>query len=127
MKLPEVTSNNLDKYIDFISIKPLVRPDEEAALLLAAGILQDENAIEKMFNSHARFVVSVVNKIDWKNRNPSMASSCKRVLKVMCINEGNKALLQSIKDYQNTEQTDKFMSFLLKNVADAIVKGLKRY
>jgi DNA-directed RNA polymerase sigma subunit (sigma70/sigma32) len=67
-----------------------------------------------VFNSYLRFVVSTAEKLVDVYMSKHMYQPSRKTLIVGCINEGNKGLLQAIKQYHDKQRDSKFMSFSLQ-------------
>lgn len=124
MKLPEVTTENFNEYIEFLRSHPILREEDQEAKLLAAGVLKDERMIKEMFNCNARFVASIAKK--YSVQVFTEGSELQLKLWAELINPGNKGLLRAVKTYYDQNVT--FFNRSFKNVMTAsIMASIEEY
>jgi RNA polymerase primary sigma factor len=103
IKLPTVTEENYNNYIEKIKTFPmLIAEDVQVKLLMA--YIKDERAIKDLLHSNMRFVISVAKKF----QNNGVQISLPEL-----VNSGNKGLLQAIKYYHHGHENNKFTNVMV--------------
>jgi len=123
----KVTKENLNLYIKYhVSEQPVMTTEETHTCLLLACELKDENAVRKVFNSYARFVISVIERFEGGRLQSEKSEFVK------AINIGNKALVRLIKNYYKfdaitiAQQKVPFMSTLVNMIAHKLQKEFRK-
>lgn len=98
--LPEVNTENYSKYISDISKFPLLT-DDKAKIKLILSSIGDEESFRELFDSHARFVVSIAK--HYSKEDVEIAD---------LINAGNLGLKKAIKNYYKGYSKKSFMRVL---------------
>ena len=123
----KVTKENLNLYIKYhVSEQPVMTAKETQTYLLLACELKDENAVRKVFNSYARFVISVAERFEGGRLKREKSEFVK------AINIGNKALVRIIKSYYKfdaittAQQKVPFMSTLVNTLAYKLKREFRK-
>tara|TARA_B100000963_G_scaffold351491_1_gene363129 strand:+ start:15 stop:392 length:378 start_codon:yes stop_codon:yes gene_type:complete len=123
----KVTKENLNLYIKYhVSEQPVMTMEETHTYLLLACELKDENAVRKVFNSYARFVISVISRFEGGRLKREKSEFVK------AINIGNKALVRLIKSYYKfdaittAQQKVPFMSILVNTLAYKLKREFRK-